>query len=229
MLTSRSCFWSAQLLSCCRHSVWYCLHYLLHFHGYRDLFVQCKTCGRFLAKSELNVWDEKIESKIPPSLRDFDFLIERDTLVQLIHLWRSFIRSSKSSDACFGRPSKVKLRPTISMQWNYTIDNVYIAHRLMMSGSLPSYTGLSSQQTLEFKFFTLLRTNKYIVWILFNKKKNWWNDLHALALQSTRHPRYGNPLDSYSKVIYFKNLSSQRDLYSWIWQWIVTQNGSEKW
>ncbi len=107
--------------------------------------------------------DGYVETNIPDSLQDFGFAIERYSLVQRVQLWRAFVRSAKGSDAFASRPSRIKLRPSVAMQWNYAMGNVDIAHRLMMTASLPTSSGLSSQQALAFKFFTVLVFNAYRV------------------------------------------------------------------
>lgn len=53
------------------------------------------------------------------------------------------------------------------MEWNFAMGNVDVAHRLMITASLPPSSALSSQQTLAFEFFTTLITNSYRVWTLY--------------------------------------------------------------
>lgn len=44
--------------------------------------------------------------------------------------------------------------------------NIDVAYRLMRAANLPPCTCLSSQQSLSFRFLTLLLTNTYLTWTL---------------------------------------------------------------
>lgn len=52
-------------------------------------------------------------------------------------------------------PSKYKLFPTISIYCIFSMGEVDFVHRLMITVTLTSYSGQSSQQHLYFKFFLL--------------------------------------------------------------------------
>lgn len=98
---------------------------------------------------------------------DFGFAIERDILVQPIKLWFSYIKSTNGSDSFNSRTPRVKLRPANTMHWNYSMGNVDVSHRLMTDATLPTSTGLNSQKSISFKFFTFLVANAYRVWNLY--------------------------------------------------------------
>lgn len=111
--------------------------------------------------------DGKVEQHIPASPREFGFAIERNSLIQRIHLLRAFIKTEKGSNAFSARPIRLKLQLSVAMNWNYAMGNVDIAHRLMLKASLQHTIGLNSQQKLCFKFVTVLIVNVYRDWSLY--------------------------------------------------------------
>lgn len=126
--------------------------------------------------------------------------------MQQIHLSLAFIRSSKGADAFLGRPSKVKFRTAIARRCNYTMGNIDVAHRLIFDETLPICTGLSSQQSLAFRFFTLLITNACRVLTLFIHK-----NLLVSRLTRARSGDFFDQLcetlnDNYLDMKYFTNL-----------------------
>lgn len=99
------------------------------------------------------------EPYVSTSLRELGFAVERDNIIQIINLWRFFIKTEKVSNEFSGRPDRLKLRLSVAMNWNYAIENLDIAHMLMLQASLPPTAGLKSQQNLYLKFFTVLTFN----------------------------------------------------------------------
>lgn len=107
------------------------------------------------------------ELHIPVSIREFGFVIERDSIVQRIKLWRSFITSQNGRSALHGRPSRVKMWPAMAMHWNYAMGSVDVAHRLMLQATPSRTTCMSSQKSLVLKFFNVCIVNCYRIWNLF--------------------------------------------------------------
>lgn len=54
----------------------------------------------------------------------------------------------------------------------YLLSTSTYTYRLMMAGSMPTSSGLSSQQALDFKFFTVLVAHSYRVWNMYAHKCN---------------------------------------------------------
>lgn len=124
-----------------------------------------------MARLEGNLWTTvqwmygsgPVELHIPQSLRSFGIAFERDILVQSLHIWRVFFKSPKGGKSLNGRAPLIQLRTSIAMEWNFSMENVDVAHRLMMRATFPPFSGLSTQQELSKTFFTVLIVNAFRV------------------------------------------------------------------
>lgn len=97
--------------------------------------------------------DGLVEPYITSLGRKVGFLIERNTFVQRIQLNSSFIRTDKSCNDFLGRLFRLKLRLAMTIHWNFTMENLGFAHRLMLHASLHEHQGFHF--SIVVKFFML--------------------------------------------------------------------------